>query len=444
MKSNISVPRGTADILPPDIANWQEIESKARRIFNLFNFKEIRTPVFEEAALFKRSLGQTSEVVNKQLLELHGDQKEAFALRPEGTASIVRSYIENSIDRKENLSKWYYMGPMFRGERPQKGRLRQFHQIGAETIGPETSNPYLDAEMISLAVNLLKSFGLDDFKLKISTLGSQQDKDHFSKTLRGLLKSRLSDLAPVDQERFERNVFRVLDSKEEKTCAVIRQLPIDYSYLSSESAQYYRAVKKALDRLKITYEEDVTLVRGLDYYTHTVFEFAAAGLGSQDAVGAGGRYDHLMEQLGGPKVEAIGFALGIERILLARRDKINTVPLAPKVFMIMLEEKFFEEGFELLHRLREAGITSDMSYKVSSIKSQMRSADKSGAPFVCLIGEEEINKKHVTVKDMRTGEQEAISWDRVIQYIEDKTIKIESQPSAKIYGGADGGRKYIC
>jgi histidyl-tRNA synthetase len=416
------IPRGTNDILPQQIPLWIDIEVKARHILATYGYKEIRTPMFEEIGLFKRSLGQTSDVVNKQLLALaSGTDKEeglaplasltSFALRPEGTASVVRSYIENSLHKKENLSKLYYLGPMFRGERPQKGRLRQFHQIGVEVIGPDSASPYLDAEVIALNVNMLKSFGLKNFKLVINTLGSLEDKENFSKILRDALRPHLSQLSKESQNRFDRNVFRVLDSKNKADQAVVSHLKLNYDHLSSESRNYFEQMKRALEDLEIPYEQSATLVRGLDYYTHTVYEITSTALGSQDALSAGGRYNNLVEQLGGPAADAVGFALGIERVLLALlalggSEEEN--PLGPKAFIVALDQLALNRAFQILHALRGEGVVCDMNYKLASMKSQMRLADKLQAEYVLILGETEYQKGIVAVKNMKTGEQQEI------------------------------------
>lgn len=331
MNKMFSTPRGTVDILPEEIALWHGLEDKSRDFLFRFGYREIRTPLFEEIELFARSMGQTSDIVQKQMLQLKSQNDDAdaanFALRPEGTAAIVRSYIQNDLDKKEALSKLFYVGPMFRGERPQKGRLRQFHQIGAEAIGPNSASPFLDAEVIALCVSLLTAYGLPEqqFQLKLNTLGSIQDKESFSLFLRQQLKSHLQALCPDCQNRFERNVFRILDCKNRDCRSVVVSLKLDHSYLSDESRQYFAQVCEILESLHIKYEINQTLVRGLDYYTHTVFEIACPALGSQDALGAGGRYSDLVAQLGGPQVDAIGFALGVERILLALGKKRRTI-----------------------------------------------------------------------------------------------------------------------
>lgn len=412
------VPRGTSDILPSEISQWQDIEAKARRVLATYHFAEIRTPIFEQTSLFKRSLGQTSDVVNKQLLELVSpDKEEGFALRPEGTASVARSYIENSMDRQGGISKLFYIGAMFRGERPQKGRLRQFHQIGVEVIGANTATPYLDAEVIALNVELLKTLGVNDFRLKLNTLGSPQDKENFAQALRKSLQPDVSKLCEDCQDRFERNVFRILDCKNSACRAIVAKIHLGHGHLSAESQKYYAQLKDILQSLKVEFEEVPTLVRGLDYYTHTVFEITQSTLGSQDAISAGGRYNDLVAQLGGPQVDAVGFACGIERILLAMptENKPQAVPLT--VYVIALDEKIFPKAFGIVQKLRGDGIASDMSYKVSSMKSQMRSADKAGSRYVAIIGEEEDKKGVVALKDMKTGQQQEIKEDKISELL---------------------------
>lgn len=413
---NFSVPRGTSDILPEQIPTWQMIESKAREIFHTFGFREIRTPYFEETELFARSMGQTSDVVQKQMLNLQaqllqGDEEKSvhLSLRPENTASVVRSYIQNRLDKKEGLSKLYYLGAMFRGERPQKGRLRQFHQMGVEAIGPDGKTAYLDAEVISLAVYLLKSFGLNNFKLKINTLGDSQDKENFSKYLRTELKPRLSQLCPDCQSRFERNVFRILDCKNHDCQKQVSQINLDDSYLSSASREYFQQVKKVLNDFKIEYEVTPKLVRGLDYYTHTVFEITGSSLGSQDALGAGGRYNRLVEDLSGPDVPAVGFALGIERIILALGEKAVVEEKGLDAFIVALDQPALSEGVLILNELRLHKISSDIDYTLASMKSQMRLANKLKAAKVIIIGENELKKEVVLLKNMSESTQEEIS-----------------------------------
>ena len=420
-----AVPRGTSDILPDAIPLWEELESKARKICKSYGYREIRTPVYEDINLFKRSLGATSDVVNKQLLLVGAGSEPApteenkYALRPEGTAAVVRSYIENSLDGKENLSKLFYLGPMFRGERPQKGRLRQFHQSGVEAIGPNSTSPFLDAEVIALAMHLLKESGVKAPRLRINSLGSKEDKANISAWLRGELAKHKKDLCEDCQGRFERNVFRVLDCKKEG-CRKVAALVVKNLPLSPESQNYFDEVQTALKSAGIAFEVSPHLVRGLDYYTHTVFEITAEGLGSQDAVGAGGRYGGLVHELGGNEnVGGVGFALGMERILLAG-GQTTAVMLGVDVFVIAMKEEYQPQAFLLLQQMRQASIRADMNFTVGSMKSQMGRANKANARFTLIIGEQEFKDKTVSVKDMRTSQQETFRLSEVIEVIKNK------------------------
>jgi histidyl-tRNA synthetase len=428
MTKQFSVPRGTADILPSESSLWQQIETKARALLNIYGFSEIRTPIFEDVGLFKRSLGQTSDVVNKQLLEIapsvsaSEDKKvNEYALRPEGTASVVRSYIENRLDAKEGLSKLFYIGPMFRGERPQKGRLRQFHQIGLESIGPNTASPFLDAEMIGASVRLLHEFGISKFTLKLNSLGTQEDKENFSKLLRDSLRPKLSELCEDCQNRFDRNVFRVLDCKNPGCRKVVDSFQFSDEHLSAPSREYFRQVRDAVSSLSISYEFDPKLVRGLDYYTHTVFEFVGSSLGSQDALGAGGRYNNLVADLGGPQAaDAVGVALGIERILLAMPEEIKSADARLDVFMVAMGETAYKRAFVINDLIRKGNISSDMMRPGASMKSQMRQADKLRAKYVLILGEDEEKTHSLIVKDMSSGDQETVGWDEIVEYLKKK------------------------
>ena len=313
---------------------------------------------------------------------------------------------------------------MFRGERPQKGRLRQFHQVGVEAIGPESSVPYLDAEIIALSVRLLKEFGVEGFKLKINTLGSLEDKKKLSLMLRDRLKKEVTLLCEDCQQRFARNVFRILDCKNPACQEVIRKSPADkllrtQEHLSPSSREYFASVQEALSLVGVSFEVAPYLVRGLDYYTHTVFEISHEGLGSQDALGAGGRYDSLIEELGGDsqeKIGAMGFALGIERILLVRRQSESAQPASVDVFIVCLdqksEKKAYGMAFQLLDQIRGLGISAQMNYRPGSLKSQMRLADKLGARRVIIIGEDELKEQAVTLKDMKEGKQEKLPLEQ--------------------------------
>ena len=427
MTKIFAVPRGTSDIFPDAIPLWEAVEIKARKICKSYGYREIRTPIYEDINLFKRSLGSTSDVVNKQLLELASNKEdEGYALRPEGTAAVVRSYIENSLDAKESLSKLFYLGPMFRGERPQKGRLRQFHQIGVEAIGPNSTSPFLDAEIIALAMHLLKELGVKGLKLRINSLGSIEDKTNISVWLREEFAKHRADLCEDCQNRFERNVFRVLDCKKEP-CRKVAALVVKNLPLSSQSQEYFDKVQSALKNSGITFEVSPHLVRGLDYYTHTVFEITAEGLGSQDAVGAGGRYNGLVHELGGnEKINygAIGFALGLERILLAS-GQTTAVPSVIDAFVIAMKEEYQPQAFLLLQQLRDAGINADMSFTGGSMKSQMGKANKANARFTLILGEDEIKNQTVALKDMQVGQQESVEIKNIVSSLQNKLQRVD-------------------
>ena len=401
---------GTKDILPGEVSSWQTIEEATRNIFSLYNYKEIRTPVIEEAALFNRSLGESAEIVQKQMFLIKKD-KDVYALRPEGTASIVRAFLENNLDKTTGLIKVYYIGPMFRAERPQKGRLRQFHHLGCEVIGSEV--PYLDAEIISLADNLLKAHGIEGYEIKINSLGCAKDKKEFTEILRKSLKRKLTKLCDDCKVRFKQRVLRILDCKNEGCIEVVKKLDIRQGHLCPECKGHFDKVKEGLDSLNIGYKVNPYLARGLDYYTRTVFEIVHHDLGAQNALGAGGRYDNLVGDLGGPSIGAIGFAFGVERILLvARRTPHAAHPNL--VYVISLGEEAIKEGLKLLSNLRRSGITSDTDYEGKSLKGALRRANDLSARFVLIIGEDELKKGSVMLKDMVSGEQREVTKEDLI------------------------------
>jgi len=397
--------RGVKDILPEDAYSWQDIEDIARHIFSIYGYQQIRTPIIEEIGLFNRSLGSSSEIIQKQMFEIKREA-ETLVLRPEATASVVRSYVENNLDKKIGFAKFYYIGPMFRAERPQKGRLRQFHHIGVEAIG--SLSPYLDVEVIGLAAQLLAEFGAKDFEIILNSLGCRNDKKKFSDILKAKLKNKLSDLCDECKERFKRNIFRILDCKNSACREVIKGLNLGSDYLCEDCRAHFLKVTKGLDDLGIDYKVSAHLVRGLDYYTRTVFEITHKGLGSQDAIGAGGRYDNLVKELGGKDLGAIGFAFGVERILLVSSLQSPVSSRNKLVYIITLGDEAKERGIKLLDSLRKNGIQADTDYVGKSLKGAMRNADSLGARFVLIIGEDELKKNVVTVKDMILGGQKEI------------------------------------
>lgn len=402
---------GTKDILPDELIQWRSIEEAARTVFALYNYKEIRPPLVEEAALFNRSLGQSSEIVQKQMFLIQ-NKDELYCLRPEATASIVRAYIENNLDKTVGFSKLYYSGPMFRLERPQKGRLRQFHHIGCEAIG--SADAALDVEVIALADKLLKSFSVSGYKLKINTLGCGLDKQKLTGALRDHLKGAIGDFCEECQVRFEQNVLRILDCKNQKCRDLVAGFDFKDLYLCGECKTHFQEVIAGLDALGIPYEIAGHLVRGLDYYTRTVFEITHGDLGAQDAIGAGGRYNNLVKELGGPDVGAVGFAFGVERLLIAAAG-VKTDKEKHLAYLITLGDAAKKEGVRLIYALRNSGIACDTDYESRSIKSAMRRADDLGAAVVLILGDDELNKKVVMVKDMKSGQQKEVPTDQLIK-----------------------------
>ena len=402
---------GTKDILPEEVCWWQEVEKIARDVFSVYNYKEIRPPLIEEVSLFNRSLGESTEIVQKQMFLIkHGE--DLYALRPEGTASIVRAYIENSLDKTAGFAKFFYIGPMFRLERPQKGRFRQFHHLGCEVIG--SVDPGVDVEVISLADKLLKNFNIDGYVIKINSLGCAEDKKKLAGSVRQALKNKADKLCDDCKRRFEGNVLRVLDCKNQACQDIIRGLDIAYTCLCPDCKTHFEKVKEGLGALNLNYQVAPYLVRGLDYYTRTVFEITHNELGSQDALGAGGRYDNLVKELGGPDLGAVGFAFGMERLLLAAGDKL---PVAAKdlSYIITLGDQARKYGLELLNNLRKEGIACDTDYENKSLKGALRSANDLKARFVLIIGDDELKKGVVTLKDMGSGEQKEARVEDLIK-----------------------------
>lgn len=404
---------GTRDVLPDEAEQWQFLEGAARRVFARYNFREIRPPLIEDAALFNRSLGESAEIVRKQMFLIRSGD-DTYVLRPEGTASIVRAYIGHNIDKSRRCAKFYYMGPMFRRERPQKGRLRQFHHIGCEVIG--SVQPQLDAEVIACADSLLKAWSLNGYTIHLNSLGCPDDKAKFADSLRLCLKDRIAELCGECRERYEYNVLRVLDCKIERCRQIVRDLNIHGEHLCGDCRLHFSAVREGLDALGIAYAVSPHLVRGLDYYTRTVFEITHGSLGAQDAVGAGGRYDNLVAGLGGPDAGAIGFAFGVERILLAK-EREPAGKIQRLIYVIALGEPAKKHSVVLLNELRNAGIAADTDYEGKSLKGAMRTASDLGARHVIIIGDNELQKQTVTLKNMETGEQIGIQRNALIEHL---------------------------
>lgn len=411
MKQKIKALRGMPDILPEEARFWQQAEHTARAVFGQYGYEEIRTPIIEETALFKRSIGEETDIVQKQMYSFEDRGDRDLTLRPEGTASIVRAYLEHNLAGLMPVSKLYYIGPMFRNERPQAGRLRQFHQAGAEAIG--SLSPYLDVEIISLMMAILAACGLDSAELKINTLGCARDKKAFEQALKKALAGRLGSLCEDCRKRYEKNILRVFDCKNESCIQALRAAPKIIDHLCAGCRDHFDRIKTTLASAGIKYIATPSLVRGLDYYTGAVFEASHKNLGSQDAVAAGGRYDNLIEEMGGQKTPACGFAIGMDRLLIAARDSMKAQKPGIDLFLIALGDEAQKRVFSILADLRRKGISCQMGLDEKSLKSQMRFADRVTAKRVLIIGDEELKKGRAVLRDMENKSQKEIGLEDV-------------------------------
>ncbi|MBI4227439.1 MAG: histidine--tRNA ligase [Candidatus Omnitrophica bacterium] len=416
MATRLEALGGASDVLPADTARWQAVEQTARQVLARYGFQEVRTPILEYAEVFLQSLGETTEVVQKQMYRFQDRGGREIVLRPEGTASAVRCYLEHGLDKTGGLVKWYYLGPMFRAERPQAGRRRQFHQLGVEVFG--AASPYQDAEVLALLMHLLSALGLKQAALKINNLGCRNDRPRLIEQLRRSFTGRAAELCEECRARLTTNPLRILDCKRER-CRTIAHGSVGSSdWLCEDCRRHVEAATAALTTLKVSYEPDPLLVRGLDYYSRTAFEVAHPGLGAQDALGGGGRYDDLVQQMGGSSpVPAVGFALGLERVLMALdAEQVAPAPVpAPSVFVAALGDAAQRKGMELLQRLREAGLTAAGEYEGRSFKRQMEQASKLGCPYVALLGDDEVANQTVTIRDMRQRAQAPVAWAQCVE-----------------------------
>lgn len=414
--------KGVNDILPFEIGKWNHVEQQARQLFSLYEYKEIRIPIIEESALFSKSIGQETDIVEKEMYTFLDKGKRSIALRPEATASVVRAYLEHNFDQ-QGLVKLFYLGPMFRGEKPQSGRNRQFYQIGVEALG--SYHAYLDAEVISLANAYLNMLGLKNFKIILNSVGCFSDKLKFSNLLKEYLQDKSASLCLSCQQRMQRNVLRILDCKDPTCRKIMQNAPQITKNLCNECEQHFAQVKEALTSLKLAYETNPYLVRGLDYYTKTVFEIIHFDLGAQNAISAGGRYDNLVEDLGGQPTGAIGFAFGIDRLLLAcDKEKLTSIGQDKKtdVFIISLGQTASQKAFEITHDLRGKQISTYLNFEQKSLKSQMRQADKLQYRFVLILGDDELAKCSILLKDMATSNQELIKFEELVNVLKKRLI----------------------
>lgn len=416
----VKAPRGTFDVMPGDVHKWQYIERVIKETAELFGFTEIRTPIFEHTELFERGVGDTTDIVSKEMYTFKDRSDRSLTLRPENTASCVRAFIEHSVAGGVLPVKWYYLGPMFRYDRPQAGRYRQFHQFGVEAFG--SNSPQLDSEIISLLLEILSNLGLKDYELHLNTVGCPQCREVYRKKLMLHIRPFKDQLCSDCQARYEKNPLRVLDCKVPSCQAAIAGFPYISDYLCPDCQEHYTQLRSTLEDNHISYIHDNRLVRGLDYYTNTAFEVHIPQIGAQSAIGGGGRYNGLVKACGGQDIPGTGFAMGLERLLLALDSLENQSFQANQldVFLAVMDEKYEAQAMGVLKQLRQAGIKSDKDYNGRSGKAQMKYADKLGARVVILLGEDEIKRGVYTLRNMNSKEQNEVPAEKLVKAI--KTI----------------------
>lgn len=412
-----NAPKGTKDILPSQVYKWHYVEDKFKEICSNYGFKEIRTPIFEHTELFSRGVGDTTDIVEKQMYTFKDYADRSLTLKPEGTSPVVRAFIENKLYAEVQPSKYFYIIPCFRYEKPQSGRLREFHQLGLEIFG--TDNTMADAEVIGAATDFLDAMGIEDLELKINSIGCPNCREKYKEKLKEFLKDKYDQLCDTCKNRYERNPMRILDCKS----AVCNQLtvgaPLMIDYLCEECQTAFTDLKKNLDAMDIPYTVDPSIVRGLDYYTKTAFEFVSNKIGAQGTVCGGGRYDHLIEQVGGPPIPGVGFGLGIERLLLVLESSGIEIPEAKDidVFIAIMGDKAKAFGLKLLRTLRKNNVKAEMDILGRNLKGQFKYADRLNAKYAIVIGDDEIERGEVSIKTMATSEQKNVPIDEIMDQL---------------------------
>lgn len=414
------IPRGTQDILPGTVEKWQYVEEKAREICSRYNYKEIRTPIFEHTELFLRSVGDTTDIVQKEMYTFTDRGERSLTLRPEGTASTVRAYVENKLfGLPQQPTKLYYVGPMFRYERPQAGRYRQFVQFGIEAMGSD--DPSIDAEVMALAMDVYKELGLKSLRLVLNTLGDKESRKNHKEALVAHFEPRINEFCHDCQNRLQTNPLRILDCKKDRDHDLMKTAPSIHDYLNEESREYFETVKSTLTAMGIDYVIDPTLVRGLDYYNHTAFEIMseAEGFGAITTLSGGGRYNGLTEEIGGPATPGIGFAMSLERLLLALDAEGVVLPIEDSLdcYLVTMGDQAKEKAPSLLYQFRKAGLKADKDYLDKKMKAQFKAADRLKTKFVAVLGDDELANGVISVKEMATGEQKEVALDQVTDYI---------------------------
>jgi histidyl-tRNA synthetase len=406
----IHKPKGTADLLPEDAIKWHYVEETARLLFSDYQYAEVRTPIFENFDIFARSAGDTSDVVTKEMYDFKDKGDRHIALRPEGTAGVVRAFVENKLYGPEHAKpyKLFYIGPMFRYERPQAGRMRQFHQIGVEALGSES--PALDAEVIAMAVDFFQTLGIANLKVKVNSLGDQESRENYRQALINFLQPHFDELSHDSQERLEKNPLRVLDSKDAKDQEIVADAPSILDYLTEDAQQHWQKVQQYLDALGIDYEVDATVVRGLDYYNHTIFEVMtqakALGHGWVTITG-GGRYNGLVSQFGGPEMAGVGFGIGLERLMLLLESENAPLPTANNldVYVANQGDDTDVTAMQMVQAIRSFGYSADRDYEDRKLKAQFKAANRLNARYMITIGERELAEQSANIKNMSTGKE---------------------------------------
>ncbi len=409
--------RGTKDILPGESSKWQSVEKTIQQMMHLWNYQEIRTPVFEATELFARSIGKLTDIVQKEMYTFPDRSKASLTLKPEMTASVVRSYLQNNLGEHRPLVKVYYIAPMFRQERPQAGRLRQFHQFGAEAIGSQ--HPEVDAELIALNFSIYENLGIRNTELRINSVGCETCRPGYREILKRYLDPILPKLSAESQKRFRNNPLRILDSKDESDQKLTENAPMIKDHLCSPCADHFRVLHELLRNMGLEFKIDGRIVRGLDYYTKTAYEFISPDLGSQDALSGGGRYDLLVKELGGKDTPAVGFAAGMERLLMVLGKQKHTFGKDPQptVFLASTDEVGRAWTLQQALKLRTSGVACELDLLRRSLKAQMKEADRQKAKFVVIVGQKELNERRATFRDMKSGAQEAVEFDRILERV---------------------------
>jgi histidyl-tRNA synthetase len=407
--------KGAQDILPPDIYIWQHVEQVAKDIFSVYGFQEIRAPIIESTDIFVRSIGETTDIVEKEMYTFKDKAGRRITLRPEGTAPVVRCYVENHLYNLPSPQKFFYSGPMFRYERPQAGRFRQFFQIGAEAFG--IVEPKIDAEIIVMLKHFFEKLNLKGLNFEVNSIGCEKCRPDYKEALSNFFSSRIDRLCPDCKRRLDVNPLRILDCKVDECKKLKKGAPKVTDFLCNECKEHFNKLLSLLELLDVSYVINPDMVRGLDYYTRTTFEITCEALGAQNAVAAGGRYDRLVEDFGGPPTPAVGFAIGTERIIsLIKSSSKNNVP-TPKVFIAIIGESAEKEGLVIANRLREKGTWVELGYAGNSLKSQLRRADRLSAGYVLIIGDDELNSGRLKWKRLSDGNQGEISFEEVYNFL---------------------------